>query len=292
MNQKQTLLVCVPPDLEPDILTRYILNSSVFANQIAADIHFLCSPENLGAVNSALKSFNSNGEQTLKTVLFRPFSDWTSPVLNETVKRYPCDLVVVPSGDLRDDNASGTQIRRRLLEQAREPTLVVPLEINLIKTPVSSILIPMSGEIRVSSALKFGLRLTNRIHVPVDLLHVTKTESPIQSPLETMGDQPQHEYRALLDGVLAEACPFSEVKERAEVRTLYEVQGIPAVEILQAVKKLPFCALVVEWHGSFSEGRGKVLKNILNEVSIPIFLVRTEVEQRSVLKIGPDKLVA
>jgi len=291
MNQKQTLLVCVPPDLKPDILTRYILNSVVFANQIGADIHFLCDPENQGTVNSALKSFNGNGDQTLKTVLHQPFSAWSSPVLNETVERYPCDLVVVPSGNLKDD-AYGSQIRRQLLEQAREPTLIVPLEIDFIKTPINSILIPMSGEIRISSALKFGLRLTNRIHVPVDLLHVIKTESPMKSPLETMGDQPQHEYRALLDGVLAEACPFSEVKERAEVRNLYEVQGSPAVEILQAIKKLPFCALVVEWHGSFSEGRGKVLKNILNEVSIPIFLVRTEIEQKSVLKIGPDKLVA
>ena len=150
----------------------------------------------------------------------------------------------------------------------------------------------MSGEIRVSSALKFGLDLTHRLHVPVDLLHVTKPECPIKSPLERIGDQPQHEYRDLLDRILAEASPFSDVNERAKVRTLYEAQGNPATEILNAIKKDPSCALVVEWHGSLVQGRAETLKNILRQVPLPIFLVRTEPMKQSVLKIGPEDQVA
>ena len=46
----------------------------------------------------------------------------------------------------------------------------------------------MSGEIRVSSALKFGLRLASRIHVPVDLVHVVINDGCKDSPLEATGD--------------------------------------------------------------------------------------------------------
>lgn len=90
---------------------------------------------------------------------------------------------------------------------------------------IHSILVPMSGEIRISSALSFGLKLASQIHVPIDLLHVVKGDSKSGSSLETTGDQPHHEYRERLDRVLAEGSPFSDMKERALVRKLYDVQG-------------------------------------------------------------------
>ena len=154
----------------------------------------------------------------------------------------------------------------------------------------------MSGEICASSALKFGLRLASLIHVPIDLVHVlqgdSQTESFTKSSLDTLGDQPHHEYRQLLERILAEASPFSDPKEKAQVRSLYQVQGIPSVEIQKAAKNTPSCALVAEWHGSLIHGRAEILKDLLHEIAMPIFLVKTESQEKSILRIGPESEAA
>ena len=76
------------------------------------------------------------------------------------------------------------------------------------------------------------------------------------------------------------------------MRTLYHVQGTPSAEILKAIKNAPSCALITEWHGSLIHGKAETVKTLLHQAAMPIFLVKTEIEQKSILKIGPDDQVA
>ena len=299
MIRKGTLLVAILPDLEHEDLRQYILNSASFANQIDANIHFLAPPDTQSILNLTLKEIPAVN-QTLQTVFHPIIGDWSSDVVNDAVEHYSCDLVVVPLGvpigSITKNRAARILIRNELFEKIQSPILILSPKIELPKTPIGSVLIPMSGEICVSSALNFGLRLASRIHVPVDLVHVIQgefqTESFTKSSLDTLGDQPHHEYRQLLERILAEASPFSDPKERAQVRSLYQVQGLPSVEILKAAKNTPSCALVAEWHGSLIHGKAEVLKDLLHEIVIPIFLIKTESEETSILRIGPESRVA
>ena len=95
-----------------------------------------------------------------------------------------------------------------------------------------------------------------------------------------------------MDRVLAEATPFLDTKERAQVRTLCHVEGIPSVEILKAAKLHPSCAIVVQWRGLFIQGRAETLKEILHQSAMPLFLIKAESDQKSLLKIGPETRVA
>jgi nucleotide-binding universal stress UspA family protein len=292
MTQNGTILVCILPDLKDRILHQYLVNAVSFAKQIGVDVHFLTPEDTQEALSSALNEIPPHELHATKTVSHPIAGNWSPGVVGEAVKIYSCDLIVVPAGGITEDKGYGAQVRKDLLEQASAPILILSPKIDLVKMPIGSVLVPMSGEIRVSSALEFGLRLADRIHVPVDLLHVIIEEHPTDSPLEKIGDQPQHEYRDLLDRVLAEACPFSETKERARVRNLYHVQGTPSVEILKAANDTPSCALVVQWRGSLINGKAEILKDLLQQIVAPIFLLKTKAEQKSILKIGPERRVA
>ena len=293
MNQrKRSILVCVLSDLRSNSLDRYVVNSVSFANQIDADIHFLTPVDIQKALDAILSRPSRGAFQTIKTVSHPVAGDWPAGTVHDAVKRHSCDLIVVPSGSINEEIGRGAEIRKDLLEQSTAPVLILSPTVDLAKTPIKSIFVPMSGEIRLSSALTLGLKLASQINVPVDLLHVDEKGSQTESPLETTGDQPHHEYRQLLDKILAEACPFSDTKERACVRTLYNVQGTRSVEIVRAAKDDPSRAFVLEWHGSLIQGRAETLKSILHQIIVPIFLVRTEPDQLSVLKIGPENRVA
>ena len=285
MTQRRNILVCILSDMKSNALDRYLLNSASFANQIDADIHFLSSADTRETLDAALNRVPNIAIQTIETV-----SD--SLTVSEAVKRYSCDLILVPSGTLGSEIGRGAGIRENVLEQSAVPVLILSSRVDLIGTPIKSVLVPMSGEIRLSSALTLGLKLATQIDVPVDMLHVVEKGKQSDSPLETTGDQPHHEYRQLLDKVLSEACPFSDAKERSRVRTLYNVQGTPSVQIPKAAAADPSRALIVEWHGSLIQGRAETLKSILDQIAVPVFLVRSKPDQTSVLKIGPENRVA
>ena len=116
MNQKQNILVCIPPDIEMDALRRYILNSASFANQVDANIHFFIAPEFQGAMNSILKTSEIGGVLPTKTVLHAVMGEWPSEMLSENVKQYSCNLILIPAGDITEENSYGVQIRRDLLQ--------------------------------------------------------------------------------------------------------------------------------------------------------------------------------
>ena len=292
MTQNGTILICVLPDLRDELLHQYLASAVSFARQVGFDVHFLIPPDTQEALSSVLSEIPPHELHAIKTVSHPIAGNWPPRVVSESVKIYSCDLIVVPSGGITEDKGYEAQVRKDLLEQASAPILILSPKIDLVKTPIGSVLVPMSGEIRISSALKFGLRFASRIHVPADLVHVIQEDAQTESPLETTGDQPHHEYRELLDKVIAEATPFSGMKERAQVRTLYHVQGTPSVEILKIAKRTSSCALVVEWHGSLIHGKAKTLKELLCQVTFPLFLVKTEIQQQSTLKIGPENQVA
>jgi nucleotide-binding universal stress UspA family protein len=294
MNQK-SILVCIFPDLKPNILDRYVLNSVSFANQFKADIQFLTPPDTQKNLDDALKKIPSGPLQKVKTLAHLRASGGTEDQptcdVGKAVKFYSCDLVIIPSPS-KTRSPSKTEIREELSDQAIGPVLILSAQIDLTKTPIQSLFVPMRGEIRMSSSLTLALRLASQMNIPVDLLHVIDQRSRTESPMETTGDQPHHEYRQLLDKILAESCPFSSTQDRSHVRTLYDVQGVPSVEILKAAQDNLSRALIVEWQGSLIQGKAETLKKILNQIEVPVFLVRSEPDQVSVLKIGPENRVA
>lgn len=287
MIRQRNILACVLPDLKNDEINQYCANLWAFSTRIDSAVHFLVSSRLQELQVSATPEFKRNAP-----VFDRLTEEWTLAKIDEVIQQFICDFIVVPSGEIGTGLGVSAEVRYDLFEKSSKPVLILSPGINLAKTPIESVLIPMSGEIRVSSALEFGLNLAKFIHVPVDLVHVIKDESPAFSSLETTGDQPHHEYRNLLDRVLAEASPFSGSQERNQVRTFYQLTGVPSVEILKIVKKISSCAVVSEWDGSLIHGKAETLKELLRQISMPFFLIKKKRDEKSVLKIGPESRVA
>ena len=292
MTQRGSILVCILPDLQENLLHHYITNAASFAKQVGADVHLLNPRSIQKPLDAVIRGITPSAPQAINIVSHSAPDSWPPEAVQEALKLYSSDLIVVPSGSATADNGFGPRIRKELLERMEVPVLVLSPLVDLATAPIDSLLVPMSGEIRISSALAFGLKLASRIHVPVDLVHVVIEGTGPGAPLETVGDQPQHECRELLDRVLAEGSPFSDIKERAQVRSLYQVHGAPAAEILKASKRSPSCAIVAQWRGSLIRGRAQTLKDLFQENARPVFLVKAKLDPKSTLKIGSENQAA
>jgi hypothetical protein len=292
MSPGEIILVCVFSDLKSDSRKKFMINCASFAMQMESDVHFLV-PKGLEAeVAPVLRNLSQARGSSLGIISHAISGDPNDDIVERFVNDYSCGLVILPSWRGDGENEGDGADRKGLLEKLEIPILFLSPEADLSARSISSVVIPMSGEIHLSSALKFGLTLANRIHTPVDLVHVLKDGEQLESSLNTLGDQPHHEYQRLLDRVLAEGSPFSNAKERSLVRKLYQVKGAPSAEILKIAKGDPSSVMVVEWHGSLVQGKAEILKDILQQSDVPIFLIKTELEQKSILKIGTERRVA
>jgi len=292
MTQKMSILVSVFSDLETKLLERYIDNAISFAILMSADIHFLMPKNSKNYLVLALNRFPKHQLHLIRIVSHDVPEEYSFETVSDAIERYSCELILVPAGSFSEEDGQSARIRRDILEHSVTPIMLLSPTVNFMDVPIRSLLVPMSGEIRASSALKFGLQFASQIHVPVDLVHSASGDILEKSPLNPRGDQPHHEYRQHLDRILAEACPFSSTAARAQVRSLSQVEGHPSVEILKLAKNAPSYALVIEWHGSLIHGKAETLKNLLHQIHTSIILVRAENEQRSTLKIGPERQAA
>lgn len=180
---------------------------------------------------------------------------------------------------------------QEILEKAHVPILIYPSIRYLSKVPFESLLVPLSAEARLNSALKYAFYIADDKKVPIDLIHVSKYKEfqlVDSSLLGQLSDHFHHEYPSFVDRLISVNCPFFELRKRRLVREFRHCCGDHAREIIVRTEKKHSSLLVLEWKGKWGSNQANIVKKILNYYYCPILLVRESKINQSTLKVGEN----
>jgi nucleotide-binding universal stress UspA family protein len=270
---------------EPD-LDRALLNAIAVSRWLKADLHLLVERDS-STLRRKLAEHSFNPKAIISMV-----HESKRPVLEDVldlVRHHEIDLLMFGMNSIPIEEPFAEQWQGLILQIADVPVLICPLDLDLAQSPIRSLLVPMSGEVRISASLEVALRLANEVNSPVDLIHVTDIDAEApgpSSPLESGSEHFYHEYPKLLDQLIAQSSPYSEMRDRLVIRSFQHGCGYVADEILKCVGEKASSLLVLEWKGSLASGRARTIKSAMARHSFPILLIREVAKQRSVLKVG------
>jgi hypothetical protein len=185
----------------------------------------------------------------------------------------------------RSEMEEPRSLRRALLESCGNPIVFLPASARLDPPLVSSLIVPLSGEIKESQALDQALRLAESKALPVEVVHVSSEEC-CGTPLDSIADQAELEYPARLDEAIAESSPFSTDRMRRHICCFHHCRGDIVEEIRRRVDESSRPLLVVEWSGSLEEGRARVARRLLAELDRPLLLVKSTLRPDVSLNVG------
>lgn len=280
MKNPQSIIAIITPGLEDVAIARLIKNARYLAEKLNRKIHVFAPDV------SRIEAKGLSGEGP---IVLHAMSSTTIDQLRHAVDEYDGDFLLVPKETLAG-RAAKTSLSRQILESVPRPVLLIPKEREFYANPIQSLLVPLSGEDRVSEALRFALKTADELSTPVDLVHVTAPDRPCvcMQSLESVGDEVQHEYPEMMERIVSEASPYSDPRQRAHVRRFHHVSGQTADEIRKVMVSEPGVVLVIEWKGVLERGHAKVVKDVVHEQWDPIFFVKSGRVLRSTLKVGSE----
>ncbi|MGZ6371696.1 MAG: hypothetical protein ACXWPM_13140, partial [Bdellovibrionota bacterium] len=164
-----------------------------------------------------------------------------------------------------------------VLESCPTPVLLIPSRLLEAKLPIEWILVPVSAEQTTNEALRIGIQLGSTKSLPVDILHVSSlAESGEENltPLELLDDQFHHEYPQMVEQVIAEASPYSTIRERRCIRDYCDRTGDVPSSVLEMMSRAQNGLLILEWNGVLLQGRAERLKEILRRSEVPVLLTQ------------------
>jgi nucleotide-binding universal stress UspA family protein len=211
-----------------------------------------------------------------------------SCVLQSNLDQQKTLCIVVASNSIKRTPGHLDSETVELIEQAPFPVLLFPDGYSK-KVPWRSILVPMSGELRTNRALDLAISLGNKSHCPVDIVHVVEPNAPQKnhrSAIEKVSDEAHHELPEVLDDFISSATPFSNSQEKKIIRRFSVVQGKASEQIIRELKKRKADMIAVQWRGNFMKGRAETLKEMLEQLQLPILLVKPEAATVSRLRAG------
>jgi hypothetical protein len=281
----RSMLMPVLPGHDQD-LDRALANAIAVSRWLKAELHLIISGES--SVLERKQAEQRFGPDEPPPKIHVSAGDLFHDIL-DCVRQYEIDLLMFGMNSIPVEEAYAQAWQGLLLQIAEVPVLICPVDLNLARLPVESLLVPVSGEPRISASLEVALRLANDVKLPVDLIHVTDLESQHAGPpsaLENISEHFYHEYPKVIDQLIAQSSPYSGMRDKLVIRGFQHGSGCIADQILKCVQERTSCLLVLEWKGSLASGRASTIKSAMAHHSFPILLVREVPKQRSVLKVG------
>lgn len=197
--------------------------------------------------------------------------------------------VIVYADNIAVDEDPVAERKRELLEKSPVPVLLLPETMAFAIEDTRCLIVPVSGEHRRNEALRLALRLAVSFDRAVKLVHVT---DPVKADdkvgLGSLGDQAHHEYAKMIDKVVSEASPTSDLEERMRVTEIRHLVGCTADNLGKLIAETPGGLLCVEWQGCFLEGHAETIKTLLKSADYPVLFVKRVRERKSKLKTGKE----
>lgn len=263
-------------------------NAISIATWFQAELHLMTPSKYISKLLQDLKRISRND---LTFYLHESLGDFLSDIMNALTQNQISLLVV------RTDRVSFLNSdfpftwEQEILEKVKVPILIFPNSRYLSKIPFESLLVPLSAEAGVNSALRYAFHIADDKQVPIDLIHVSeyqKLELFDSSLLGQVSDHFHHEYPSLVDRLISINCPFSDVRKKRLIREFWHCYGDHAQEIIVRTEKKHLSLLVLEWKGKWGCSQAKIIKKILNHYFCPILLVREAMLAQSTLKVGEN----
>jgi hypothetical protein len=289
MKSTPSILALVLPNLDGRTDQLFFKNALHLGSRLHANAHILAPAGEINLLQQQASKMETRTLCNECAVVLHPLSDSILDQLLKAVDEYDCEFILMENRDEQGESENST-LMPLVLEKAPCPVFLFPPAVDFEVQPIQSFLVPLSGEERASEALKFALSISERLEIPVDLIHVTtddRSQSVVQA-LESVGDEFQHEYPALMERIVSEVSPYSSAHQRSFLRKFHHSSGAALEEIIKCLKSSPGGVIIIEWKGTLLKGHAELVKNLIHEQKFLLFLVKVKRQVKSTLKAGPD----
>jgi len=214
------------------------------------------------------------------------------------LRKHEVDLVVLAArgesserGPANDplDRLVG-HVAQAVLEASPAPVLLMPRAYRE-RLPWDRVLVPISGEAEVDTALGLAVRLANALDLRIEVAHVVGAGTGGEPGLAALGeyaDAAHHEFPGRLEALVRRALPEYGVPECRCIEDVTLHRGETGAALTRLIEEKPPSVLVLGWHGRFMTGHAPVVKRILQVSTSPVLLVKAEAPAPFRLKVGPD----
>jgi nucleotide-binding universal stress UspA family protein len=212
--------------------------------------------------------------------------------------RYDVRLIVMSSQGETAERATASEhapskvigsVTKEVIERSVQPVLLLPPKYRE-SLPWERTLIPLSGETDVDEALTLAVRLANALDFDVHVAHVADRDAGYESlsARAHYADALHHEYPRQLEEFVSRALPQCTPQECRRVVDVALCLGDVVTELLKLIESKRINLIAVGWHGRFLAGRARILRQLLQAISIPVLLVKAERRSRLRLKVGEE----
>ncbi|MGZ3689664.1 MAG: hypothetical protein ACXWP5_08850 [Bdellovibrionota bacterium] len=267
MTAKRTCLLALFPEIHEEARRVLILNAVILARWMPFELQLAASAQDALIIRGELSTI----QRTVSApgvIPIHPLSGDFSAGLLALLRAREIDLLLAPF--------SSSHLGP-VLESCPTPVLLIPSRLLEAKLPIEWILVPVSAEQTTNEALRIGIQLGSTKSLPVDILHVSSlAESGEENltPLELLDDQFHHEYPQMVEQVIAEASPYSTIRERRCIRDYCHRTGDVPSSVLEMMSRAQNGLLILEWNGVLLQGRAERLKEILRRSEVPVLLTQ------------------
>jgi nucleotide-binding universal stress UspA family protein len=267
------------------------------ASRLDARLHIVSATAREAPAREELARLQIPEEHWPRIVLHRPAAHPEGAILS-ALERQRVGLVVMtargqaaeaPAPAEADPSRIVGHVARAVIERSGVPVLLLPP--NYRETlPWERVLVPVSGETEADEALALAVRLACALDLEVQAAHVADAEVRDEglAARARYADALHHEYAGQLEGLVKRALARSGPEGCGRIRNVALCRGDVVEELQKLIERERASLLAVGWHGRFMTGRARVLKQLIQAISMPVLLVRPEPRMLFRLKVGEE----
>jgi nucleotide-binding universal stress UspA family protein len=267
------------------------------ASRLDARLHVVSATPREVSAREELAYLQVPEEHWPRVVLHRPAAHPEGAILS-ALARHGVGLVVMTArGEAGEaPGLSGTQpgkivghVTRAVIERSGVPVLLLPPNYREA-LPWERVLVPVSGEPEADEALALAVRLACALDLEVQVTHVADPEGSDEglAARARYADAIHHEYAGQLDELLRGGLAQCRPEDSRRITDVALCRGDVAAELEKLIASKGASLLAVGWRGRFMAGRARVLKRLIQAITMPVLLVQPEPRMLFRLKVGDE----
>jgi hypothetical protein len=288
MKRTNSLLGLIFPRAKQKRLNELLEAFIAYASWLDTVLHLFVPDDLIPRLQEALQR-RSKTDHHGPIIIHSIGKDFVSEVLSG-IKTFSGEYLCFEDGEIGGERTGSARLKQELIEAVQIPILLLPSRLSLESRRFKTLVVPISGEQRSSTAVPNSLKIAEVTDTSIMLIHVTQAGKRCSCQacgLECVSDQVQHEYAHYLDKIVSAASPKSSTRERSRVTQMVHLSGQVAETVSSFMKHVPRGILVLEWKGPLLQGHAQTLKALLKSAKFPVLIVKAATESHSKLKMGP-----
>lgn len=267
------------------------------ASRLDARLHVVSATPREVSAREELACLQVPEEHWSRVVLHRPAAHPEGAILSALARHRVGLVVMTARGEAGDaPGPAGTEpgkivghVTRAVIERSGVPVLLLPPNYREA-LPWERVLVPVSGEPEADEALALAVRLACALDLEVQVAHVADPEGSDEglAARARYADALHHEYAGQLDGLFGRGLTQCRPEDSRRITDVALCRGDVAAELEKLIARKGASLLVIGWRGRFMAGRARVLKRLIQAITMPVLLVQPEPRMLFRLKVGDE----